>query len=103
MCVGARLRLCSRSMVPDPTVSHPASTIRSRVATPGLRLPWRLVAASAAAALLVAFVALGFIVRSTHGQVAWSDGLAYFLYARSAVVDFDLDITDEFDTLDPQF
>lgn len=29
-----------------------------------------------------------------------TDGLAYFLYARSAVIDFDTDITNEYDTLD---
>jgi hypothetical protein len=68
-----------------------------------LRLPWRIVAASAVAAVLFALAVLALTIRSSHGQVVWSDGIAYFLYARSAVVDLDLDLTDEFAYLDPQF
>jgi len=64
---------------------------------------WRLVAASVVIAFVVALAAFTVTVRSSPGLLVWSDGLAYFLYARSAVVDRDLDITDEFEDLDPKF
>jgi len=66
-------------------------------------LPWRIVAASALGAFVFALAALAVTIRSSHGQVVWSDGIAYFLYARSAIVDFDLDLTDEFAYLDPLY
>lgn len=37
---------------------------------------------------------------SRAGTLVKTDGLAYFLYARSAVIDFDTDISNEFETLD---
>ncbi len=40
------------------------------------------------------------IALSRAGTLVKTDGLAYFLYARSAVIDFDTDITNEFETLD---
>ena len=40
------------------------------------------------------------IKMSRAGTLVKTDGLAYFLYARSAVIDFDTDITNEFETLD---
>lgn len=40
------------------------------------------------------------IEMSRAGTLVKTDGLAYFLYARSAVIDFDTDITNEYETLD---
>lgn len=37
------------------------------------------------------------------GFLVWGDGLAYFLYARSIVLDFDTDITQGYETLDARF
>ena len=65
-----------------------------------MNLLWRAVVLSALAAVMVAIAVLGVTVRSTQGFAVWSDGLAYFLYARSAVIDRDLYIGDEFDYLD---
>lgn len=63
------------------------------------RLPWYIIAASAVTAVLITLAVLTVTVRSTDGFAVWSDGLVYFLYARSGVVDRDLDITDEFNYL----
>jgi hypothetical protein len=40
------------------------------------------------------------IKMSRAGTLVKTDGLAYFLYARSTVIDFDTDITNEYDHLD---
>jgi len=40
------------------------------------------------------------IKMSRAGSLVKTDGLAYFLYARSAVIDFDTDITNEYEELD---
>jgi len=49
----------------------------------------------AAATLLLATLSFSFTARTTGGWLVWSDGLAYFLYARSAVVDLDLDLRND--------
>ena len=55
----------------------------------------------ALATLLVGTVSFLVTIRvSRAGTLVKTDGLAYFLYARSAVIDFDTDITNEYDTLD---
>jgi hypothetical protein len=53
--------------------------------------------------LTLAVGSLTFLVTikmSRAGTLVKTDGLAYFLYARSAVIDFDTDITNEFEELD---
>ncbi len=54
----------------------------------------------AATLLLGSFTFLVTIKLSRAGTLVKTDGLAYFLYARSAVIDFDTDISNEFETLD---
>jgi hypothetical protein len=66
-------------------------------------LSLRSVLLCGATALLVSLGTFSVSAHFTDGMLAWSDGLAYFLYARSAVLDQDLDITDEFDHLDARF
>jgi hypothetical protein len=80
----------ARSVVHAPAVS--AVTLR--------QLPWRCVAITTFAALIFAFGVLTITARSTNGFAVYSDGVAYFLYARSAVIDHDLYIGDEFEQLD---
>jgi hypothetical protein len=58
---------------------------------------------TAAISMIVAAAALALTIRSTNGFAVWSDGVAYFLFARSAVIDHDLDISNEFDYLDQRF
>src|SRR4051812_31561634 len=71
-----------------------AATVRGR------SLSWRFMLIPAALSAVVAAAALALTIRSTNGFAVWSDGVAYFLFARSAVIDHDLDITNEFDYLD---
>jgi hypothetical protein len=62
-------------------------------------LSWRFLIASFALAFAIASAALALTVRSSDGFAVWSDGVAYFLYSRSIVVDHDFDITNEFEYL----
>lgn len=59
-----------------------------------------LVLSLVATLLLGSVTFLATIQLSRAGTLVKTDGLAYFLYARSAVIDFDTDITNEFETLD---
>ena len=53
--------------------------------------------------ILVGSLTFSVTIWSTSGFLVWSDGLAYFLYARSAVLDHDTDISNEYDDLDARF
>ncbi|MEN8165890.1 MAG: hypothetical protein ABFR65_00245 [Pseudomonadota bacterium] len=63
----------------------------------------RLILLSAIATLIIGLATFTVTTVSTSGSLVWSDGLPYFLYARSAVLDLDTDITNEYDELDAQF
>jgi hypothetical protein len=65
----------------------------------GLRIGWRTVVASFLAAFVVALAAMTMTIRSSQGFAVYSDGLVYFLYARSVVIDHDAYIGNEFDDL----
>jgi hypothetical protein len=58
---------------------------------------------SALVGLVVGFATFGATVHQTNGFLVWSDGLVYFLYARSAVLDLDTDVTNEYDELERRF
>src|SRR5690242_19851117 len=60
----------------------------------GRSLSWRFMLITAALSTVVAAAALALTIRSTNGFAVWSDGVAYFLFARSAVIDHDHDITN---------
>src|SRR5689334_8063331 len=79
------------------SVWSPAASARGRP------LSRRFMLITAAISMIVAAAALALTIRSTNGFAVWSDGVAYFLFARSAVIDRDLDITNEFDYLDQRF
>jgi len=36
---------------------------------------------------------------TTSGMLVWSDGVAYFLYSRSLVIDFDTDLTNDYESI----
>jgi hypothetical protein len=65
--------------------------------------PWRLIGTSVILTIMLALAAFTVTARATHGFVVWSDGFGYFVYARSLVIDHDLDITNEVDDLDRRF
>jgi hypothetical protein len=50
-------------------------------------------------AIVFGALAFGVVSRTTGGFVVWSDGLPYFLYARSIVLNGDTNISDEYLTL----
>jgi len=52
--------------------------------------------------MLMALAIVSFSVRS-NGMAVWSDGVGYFLYARSLVIDGNFDVTNEFEHLDTKF
>lgn len=54
----------------------------------------------AAACVAVSIGAMLMSARTADGFMVWSDGVAYFIYARSLVVDGDLDATNEYRELD---
>ena len=53
--------------------------------------------------LCVGLIAFRVTVSTTSGSIVWSDGLAYFMYARSIAVDFDTDLTNEYQELNDRF
>jgi hypothetical protein len=65
--------------------------------------PARFILLSALIPLMLALATFTVTTVSTSGFLVWSDGLPYFLYARSAVLDLDTDITNEYDELDARF
>jgi hypothetical protein len=65
-----------------------------------LMLQKNLVFLSGIVALLFGIATFSVTAFSTSGFLVWSDGLAYFLYARSAVLDLDTDLTNEYEELD---
>lgn len=56
----------------------------------------RQVFASLLIALLIASAGFGLTARTTGGHIVWSDGAAYFLYARSLLLDGDANLTNEY-------
>jgi len=40
---------------------------------------------------------------TTSGMLVWSDGVAYFLYSRSLVIDFDTDLTNDYESIAPRY
>jgi hypothetical protein len=63
----------------------------------------RYILLSAIVTLIIGLATFTVTTHTTNGFLVWSDGLPYFLYARSAVLDLDTDITNEYDELDAQF
>lgn len=63
----------------------------------------RLILLSAIVTLIFGLTTFTVTTVSTSGSLVWSDGLPYFLYARSAVLDLDTDITNEYDELDARY
>ena len=53
--------------------------------------------------LVLGTVAFRITVATTGGSIVWSDGVAYFIYARSITLDFDTDLTNEYQELDQRF
>lgn len=51
-------------------------------------------------AIVISLSAMLIGARSTGGFFVWSDGVAYFVYARSLVIDGDLNVTNEYRELD---
>lgn len=60
----------------------------------------RVLGISVLITLLVGMASFRVTTWSTSGFLVWSDGVAYFLYARSLVLDGNSDITNEFEELD---
>ncbi len=60
----------------------------------------RAIVLSALATLAIGLGTFAATVGPREGQLVWSDGWCYFLYARSLVVDHDTDLTREFEELD---
>ncbi len=87
-------------MTTKPVLVHTGNRADPRNDGGRRSVPWRIVIASAVTAIFIALTVASFTNRSTNGFVVWSDGVAYFLYARSAVIDHDFEITDEYDYLD---
>ena len=53
--------------------------------------------------LLLGAAAFRVTVSTTSGSIVWSDGLAYFMYARSIALDHDTDLTNEYQELSQRF
>ncbi len=65
--------------------------------------PIRYILLSAFITLTLGLATFTVTAVTTSGFLVWSDGLPYFLYARSAVLDLDTDITNEYNKLDAQY
>jgi hypothetical protein len=60
----------------------------------------RAISLSALLTLLIGLACFQVTTRTTSGFLVWSDGLAYFLYARALVLEGHSDITEGYDALD---
>lgn len=63
----------------------------------------RVVLLSGIVTLIVGVVAFSVTLGPRSGFLAWGDGFGYFLYARSLVLDFDRDLTNEYEELEARF